>query len=206
MPFGPKNAPNTFRRAMDVILSTAKWQFVFVYVDDIAIFRRTVEEQLYHIRIILKLGLRAGVSLKLEECPFFEDLIDYLDHVIQPRRLKISAKAMNAITGLQDPTKVTELNCFLGLCIVLRRFVPNFAQIAALLNKKLRKNQLIHFESLNKSEIDALKMSKHNLLSLPILALSTPTGYYTLDTDACDKLIGCVLLQDQLEGPAKPMG
>lgn len=35
MTFGLNNAPATFQRAMDVILSTLQWQHALVYLDDI---------------------------------------------------------------------------------------------------------------------------------------------------------------------------
>lgn len=38
MPFGPKDAPKTFQRAMDNILFSNKWQFAQVYLEDIVIF------------------------------------------------------------------------------------------------------------------------------------------------------------------------
>ncbi len=48
MPFGLKNAPSTFRRAIDMILATVKWQFAIVYLDDIIIFSRTSEEHTFN--------------------------------------------------------------------------------------------------------------------------------------------------------------
>jgi Reverse transcriptase (RNA-dependent DNA polymerase) len=38
MPFGLINAPATFQRAMDVILSGVLWKFALVYLDDIIVF------------------------------------------------------------------------------------------------------------------------------------------------------------------------
>lgn len=34
MPFGLRNAPSTFQRSADVILSNFKWQFALAYLDD----------------------------------------------------------------------------------------------------------------------------------------------------------------------------
>lgn len=38
IPFGLKNAPETFQRVVDVIFSTVRWKFVLVYLDDILLF------------------------------------------------------------------------------------------------------------------------------------------------------------------------
>ena len=43
MPFGLRNAPATFQRPIDIVLSSVKWQFALVYLDDIAIFSPNLE-------------------------------------------------------------------------------------------------------------------------------------------------------------------
>lgn len=39
-----------------------------------------------------------------------------------------------------------------------------------------------------------------------ILAVARATAHYTVDTHARDKQIGCVLLEEQPAGPARPAG
>lgn len=41
MLFGLKNAPATFQRAVDIILSRAKWETAHVYLDDVIIYSKT---------------------------------------------------------------------------------------------------------------------------------------------------------------------
>lgn len=84
---------------------------------------------------------------------------------------------------------------FLGLGNLFERFVRMFARVAALFNCKLDKERPLHFERLEKTEIDALKTLQHQLLSLPIQSLPRPNGRFTLDMDAYDEQVGCVLLQ-----------
>lgn len=50
MLFGLKNAPLTFRRAMDVVLSTVHWLFGFVDVDDIVIFSKSREAHIKQVK------------------------------------------------------------------------------------------------------------------------------------------------------------
>lgn len=42
MPFGLRNAPETFQRALDIILSKVKWKAPWVYIDDLAIFSMSI--------------------------------------------------------------------------------------------------------------------------------------------------------------------
>lgn len=67
MQLGLKNALSTFQRAVDIILPTVEWKFARVYLDDIVIFSRSVEENLEHMKTVLELSSRAGVSLWLKK-------------------------------------------------------------------------------------------------------------------------------------------
>lgn len=41
IPFGLKNAPRTFQRAMDVILALIKGKYAMIYIDDSIMFLKT---------------------------------------------------------------------------------------------------------------------------------------------------------------------
>lgn len=41
MQYGLINAPKTFQRALDIILSEVRWQFCFVYLDEVFIFTQS---------------------------------------------------------------------------------------------------------------------------------------------------------------------
>ena len=71
MPFGLKNAPATFQRALDIILARVKWQFALVYLDDVIIYSNSAREHFDHVEHVLTLLQEAGISLRLEKCAFF---------------------------------------------------------------------------------------------------------------------------------------
>lgn len=86
------------------------------------------------------------------------------------------------------------------------QFVLNFARLAVPLNKKQRKNQPTKFRQLKKEEYSAMNVLEEALASPPILALSNSTGHMKIDTDACNKQVGCVLLQKQEDETTRPIG
>lgn len=87
MSLGLKNAWNTFQTRINIVLSTTKSSFPFVYLDDVVIFLRAAEEHLYHLQPVLGLLSRAGKSLSLKKGFFYGDQIDNLASITQPDRL-----------------------------------------------------------------------------------------------------------------------
>ncbi|GBG66601.1 hypothetical protein CBR_g64874 [Chara braunii] len=73
MPFGLDNAPATFQRAMNDIFRDILEQYVLVYLDDILVYNRTLEEQLRHLRDVLdrlrRHGSPHGLLRQAEQVP-----------------------------------------------------------------------------------------------------------------------------------------
>ncbi len=53
MPFGVTNAPSTFQRALDIVLSKYKWQTCLAYIDDGIVFSKPVEDHMYQVDDVL---------------------------------------------------------------------------------------------------------------------------------------------------------
>jgi len=66
MPFGLCNAGSTFQRLMDVVMSGLHLDVCLVYLDDIILFSRTVEEHLERLVRVLGRLRTAGLKLKPE--------------------------------------------------------------------------------------------------------------------------------------------
>jgi hypothetical protein len=63
--------------------------------------------------------------------------VDYLRHVIEPRKLSVQATKVDTILEAKLPRTKTELRAFLDICNVYRSLVPEFATIAAPLTRHL---------------------------------------------------------------------
>ena len=206
LPFGLRNAPATFQRAMDIILSGVRWKFCLVYLDDIIVFSATREDHLSHLRSIFKLLREAGATLRLKKCEFFKTQVRYLGHMILPGKLKILQKNLDAIERAKPPKTKTQVRSFLGMCNMYRRFIAAYARIAHPLFQKTKKDAPEHWESLSEDEMKAFQMLRRCLLTAPILALPKEGRPYTLDTDASSYQVGCCLLQRQPDGTLHPVG
>jgi Reverse transcriptase (RNA-dependent DNA polymerase) len=141
MPFGLRNAPATFQRTVDIVLSGLRRKTCLVYLDDTIVFYHSPEEHARNLDEVLSLLYGAGLSLKLAKCAFFRDTVNYLGQVIRPGKLEVATKNTDALKTAKPPTTQTELRSFLGLCSVYRRFVLSFAKVASPLNSLLRKGE-----------------------------------------------------------------
>ena len=206
MPFGLKNAPATFQRALDIILSGVRWQACLVYLDDVIVFSKTLGDHIAHLDLVLSLLRHAGVSLKLSKCSFFQTKVDYLGHVIRPGKLSVTATASDAFRSFEYPKTLTQLRSFLGTCNVYRRFVKDFAKIARPLTNLTRKNASPDFETPSADELAAFETLKGRMTSPPILTLPREGKPYTIDTDASSYQLGCALLQEQDDKSLQPVG
>ena len=63
MPFGLKNAPATFQRALDIILSGVRWQVCLIYLDDVIVFSKDYASHLRHLDEVLTLLREAATEL-----------------------------------------------------------------------------------------------------------------------------------------------
>ena len=77
MPFGLCNAPATFQGTLNILLAGLRWKSCLVYLDDIFVFSRSIEDHFKHLGEIFAILKEAGLSLKLRKCKFFTKTVDY---------------------------------------------------------------------------------------------------------------------------------
>jgi Reverse transcriptase (RNA-dependent DNA polymerase)/RNase H-like domain found in reverse transcriptase len=193
MQFGLCNAPVTFQRTVDIVLSGLTCKSCFVYLDDIIIYYKTMDAHVGHLDEVLTLLGTARLSLKLTKCFVFKDTVDDLCHVIRPGKLAVAVKNMDSLRSALPPTTQAKLRSFLGLCKFYRSFVPGFAKVAGPLNHLLKTGEGPKLSPLTKEQLLAFEALRDKLLQTPILALPRRKERYILDTDASDGQIGSCL-------------
>ena len=196
MPFGLCNAPATFERLMDKVLSGLHWETLLVYLDDLIIFGRTVPEELSRLKQVFHRLRQANLKLKPKKCHLFKTKVSYLGHEVSNLGVSTQADKTEAIENWPTPTNVKEVRSFLGLASYYRPFVKDFATIAKPLHQLTEKNRAGRFEWSSACQI-AFDELKHRLTSSPILAYPCSEGEFILDNDASKDCIGGVLSQVQ---------
>jgi len=80
MPFGLKNATQTFQRLMDRILKDLN--FAFVYLDDILIASTSKSQHSEHLNSVFKLLSSNGLVINKSKCLFGVKHLEYLGHLV----------------------------------------------------------------------------------------------------------------------------
>lgn len=91
--------------------------------------------------MVLTILKEAGVTLKLKQCAFFTNYIDYLGHAIKLGLFEDGNRTAAAIYKLKVTTTVTKLRSFRGLCNNFGQIVQSFAKTALPLSRRLRKTK-----------------------------------------------------------------
>ena len=130
MPFGLRNAPASFQRALDIILCGVRWQTCLIYLDDVIVFGKTTEQHLKDVDNVLQLLGDAGGTLKIKKCEFFQPKVNYLGHVITPGKLEVARNRVSGFANAKFPGNKPIMRSFLGAANYYRQFIRIFAGIA----------------------------------------------------------------------------
>ena len=194
LPFGLCNSGSTFQRVMDIAMRGLNFTLCLVYLDDIIVYSPTVEEHMSRLEALFDRLRQAGLKLKPSKCELVRTTVDFLGHRVSGDGVSTAPSKIEAVVAWPVPCNVTEVRAFLGLCGYYRRFVCNFANIAAPLHALTGHNQTFRWTVQCQEAFDSLKAA---LSSSPVLVMPDDTGRFILDTDASGSSLGAVLSQVQ---------
>jgi len=141
MPFRLTNAPASFQRWMNEILSEYLDIFCVAYLDDILVFSQTLEEHIRHVRAILTRVRDTGLTLMASKCEFHTMETEYLGYVISPKGLRMDEEKIRTIKEWKEPINVKGIQSFLGFANFYRRFIKDYRKITAPLTSLTRKEK-----------------------------------------------------------------
>lgn len=191
MPFGLKNAPQTFQRFMNSLFR--ELDFVFVYIDDVFIASRTEEEHRIHLAIVFKILSDNGLTINLDKCQFNKTEIRFLGHLVNKDGFSPLMDKVDAVVSFPKPTSKRQLRRFLGMANFYRCFQKGIAPVAQPLFTLLSgKSKDIIWTDTTTAAFEATKKS---LATKTTLNFHQPDAPLSLHTDASSDAVGAVLQQ-----------
>ena len=182
MPFGLKNAGQMFQRMMDEILCDL--DFLFVYMDDVLVASRTMEEHIEHFRQLFQRLLAA----------------EFLGHTVTKDGVEPLPEKVAAIAQFPKPTTPEELRRFLGMINFYNHFIPKAAEIMKPLYKaKAKMNTKLQWSD---EMVKAFREAKKALAETTRLRHPRPGAEIAMSADASGVAVGAVLQQRAREGGA----
>ena len=202
LPLGLCNAPATFQRTMDQIFKSVKGRCMWIYLDDLIVFSKNISEHREHIKEIFQLLAVNNLRLARPKCEFARETLQFLGHTISPGFVGTEAAKTEAIHAWPTPNTVRELQAFLGLANYYRRFIKNFAAVAAPLTDLVGgpAGSTRRLTTWSATADRAFQTLKAALVSAPVLAMPRTNGPYRLICDASDLAVGAILEQDWQDG------
>ncbi|GBG71681.1 hypothetical protein CBR_g9094 [Chara braunii] len=202
MPFGLTNAPATFQTAMNDIFRDILEEYVLVYLDDILVYSRTLEDHLRHLHDVLQRLHKHGFYAKLSKCRFAQRKVDFLGHHVSDQGLRMDDGKITAIAEWPVPTSAKQLRSFLGLTSYYSNFIQGYVRYSYVLTSTLlRKNPPWFWTPLCEDAFHALKKV---VTCAPILRLPDFDRPFIVTTDASDFAVGVVLSQVFPSPPDSP--
>lgn len=192
MPFGLRNAPSVFQRAIINALGDLVNTYVVVYMDDVLIVARSADEALERLKTVLKVLSDKGFSLNFKKCKFLKKKVEYLGYEVSDGQVRPNPRKIEALTLLPPPETTTQLRQFIGLASYFRQFVPKFSQIMAPLYALTAGNGKLNW----KPEHEVIRQQIVSILTNePVLMIYDPDLDVELHTDASSIGYGAVLMQ-----------
>ncbi|KAJ9526957.1 hypothetical protein QJQ45_025335 [Haematococcus lacustris] len=117
--FGLCNAPATLQRVMNDAFAPVLNQCALVYLDDILVMSKSVDEHLQHLRKVFDLLRLNKLFAKQSKCEFMRTTLKFLGHVIFAGAIAVDPEKIKSISSWPVPQSLQQLQSFLGVGAVL---------------------------------------------------------------------------------------
>ena len=177
---------------MNTLLKDLK--FTKVYIDDILVATKTLDEHKDELKRLLTILRTNGVKISMEKSCFFMDEIDYLGCNINSEGI-VAKIDKDRILDIKPPKTKKQCKKLTGFINWYRPYVFNLSEQTAYLYEKHKgKGHNIQWSSEDSKKLETIKQ---NLLDIKRLSFPDYSKPFTLKCDASDMGAGSILLQEE---------
>jgi hypothetical protein len=167
MPMGLRNSPPIHQRRVATVLQNYIGRICHLYMDDIIIWSRTLEEHIVNTRIILSALHKAALYINKKKTNLFSYDIEFLGHRISQKGIEADPSKVEKILNWPVPKNTKDVQQFLGLVKYLNAFLPRLAMQSSILNRLTTKECQKKFPPWNdtfQTAFDKIKQIVENAL------------------------------------------
>ena len=190
MPMGPRNSPSFFMKIMDTALAGVPKSEILAYMDDCCIHSKNEIDHLAYLRKFFHILNKYNLRVNIKKCSFFTRKLDFCGFEIEKGTMRPSKDKILAVENLKIPETREQAQSIFGALSCHRKFICDFASIAAPISATYRGNFKWTQEASN-----ALNRLK-SIICKKALELTIPPmkgGKFVLESDASDRGYGGVL-------------
>lgn len=115
--------------------------FIIVYIDDVLVFSKTIEQHFKHLQTFLNLVIRNGLVIYEHKICLFQTKIRFLGHNLDQGTIKLIDRAIEFATQFPDEIlEKTRLQRFLGSLNYVSDHLKDIRILAKPLYQRLKKN------------------------------------------------------------------
>lgn len=202
MPFGLRNAPQSFQRFMDKTLNGLPR--VFCYVDDILIASSSKDQHLQDLKSLFDRLNKYRLHINAEKTELGKANLTFLGHFISSKGISPPKERIEAIKAFEKPTSKKQLQRFIGMVNFYHRFYPKMAERLSPLYEILKTDSksITWTEAASK----AFQQLKDDLHTHIVLQFPSPRGDVRVCTDASGIAVGGTIEQQLDDGSWVPLG
>ena len=192
LPMGLKVSPSTFSRLMTVAMTGLNMEKCLVYLDDIIVFGKTLDQHNKNLSDIFERLRQTNLKLNPQKCNFLKTELLYLGHLVSMEGIKPDPSKIEIIKQWSSPQTADEVKRFVAFANYYRKHIKNFALHCNPLNKLTRKS--VEFVWTEECE-HSFQYLKKCFVNPPVLDYPdfSDKNTFTLHTDASGNAIGAVL-------------
>jgi hypothetical protein len=191
LPFELTGGLSTFQRYINSVLFPYLDKFCTAYVNNILIFSKNPAKHHEHVIQMLEKLKSAGLQANIKKSEFSVIKTKFLEYIISTKGIAVDSDKISAIIKWERPTKIKELQSFLGFCNFYRLFIENFSRVAKPL---YRFTAVIEWEWTQEQQ-RAFDHLKQALTFAPVLVHFDETRAIKLETDASNGVVSGALSQ-----------